>query len=339
MAVRSIAAPVALLAFSSLVGVIVLEIVGQNFVFTGSRAYFFADVDHRNAPYSTPEINGDGLRSLRRAEDFRARDVNLVMLGDSFVFGGDLAYEDTIPAQFEAIARQGNPGRAINVANFGWVSSSPLLALRLLRDVGAKYRPDVVLLAVDMTDIHDDIKYQQLLDRRGVFRLLSVTPSSVWLARKLVSLVPALDALHMRWFGFPRDKFLITARPLHETRPLYAPIRRNIEAIARFSRDELAARFVLFVLPRSYQYSDREAPESWERFEYEDLGPYVHEPFAYFEQMATAVDFPVHSLLETFQTTDVFPTCFRDDPHWNEAGAQLAARTMVTACSQSGCFD
>lgn len=337
--VTRIAGPVALMLVSSLLCLVVLEVVGQHFVFTGTRGYFFSDVDHRMAPHSTPEINADGIRSLRASEDFRPGDFNVVMLGDSFVFGGDLAYEDTIPSRFEALARDLHPDRAIQVANFGWVSSSPLLSRRLLRDIGARYRPDLVLLAVDMTDIHDDIKYQRLLDREGVFGLLSVAPSTVWLLRKFVTFVPALDGFHEWLFGFPRDKFLITARPLAQTEPYFAAIRSNIEAIAAHSRSELSARFALFVFPRSYQYSDREAPESWERFDYEDLGPHVLEPFVYFERVAGEVDFPVHPLLETFLTTDVFPTCFRDDPHWNEAGSLLAARAMVDACDRSGCFD
>jgi hypothetical protein len=41
------------------------------------------------------------------------------------------------------------------------------------------------------------------------------------------------------------------------------------------------------------------------------------------------VDFPVYSLLEGFQETEVFPTCFHDDPHWNASGSNLAAELIV----------
>ena len=34
-------------------------------------------------------------------------------------------------------------------------------------------------------------------------------------------------------------------------------------------------------------------------------------------------------LLEDFLSTDVFPTCFRDDPHWNPAGHRVAAEAIV----------
>ena len=45
-----------------------------------------------------------------------------------------------------------------------WVSSSPLLNLRLLRDVGHKYRPDLVVYSLDMTDFRDDLHYEHALE-------------------------------------------------------------------------------------------------------------------------------------------------------------------------------
>ena len=35
----------------------------------------------------------------------------------------------------------------------------------------------------------------------------------------------------------------------------------------------------------------------------------------------------------------LFPVCFEDDPHWNEAGTDLAARTIFDFCVEQGCFD
>jgi hypothetical protein len=38
---------------------------------------------------------------------------------------------------------------------------------------------------------------------------------------------------------------------------------------------------------------------------------------------------PVYSLLPTFLETEVFPTCFEDDPHWNADGARVAAERIA----------
>jgi hypothetical protein len=59
------------------------------------------------------------------------------------------------------------------------------------------------------------------------------------------------------------------------------------------------------------------------------LGPYSLEPFRYFEELSKEVDYPIYSLLETFQKNEVFPTSFEDDPHWNRKGAQVAASAIT----------
>jgi hypothetical protein len=37
------------------------------------------------------------------------------------------------------------------------------------------------------------------------------------------------------------------------------------------------------------------------------------------------VDYPIYSILRDFQETDLFPTCFENDPHWNPNGTSVAA--------------
>ena len=128
----------------------------------------------------------------------------------------------------ETKARTSFPERKVNVANFGWTSSSPLLSLRLLRDIGKKYNPDVVILAIDMTDFHEDMKYSHLLERKGIYRTLDIIPITILTLRKLTS---RMESLHQMIFGFPGRHFFITDKPLSETRPYFSCIRENIELI------------------------------------------------------------------------------------------------------------
>jgi hypothetical protein len=104
-------------------------------------------------------------------------------------------------------------------------------------------------------------------------------------------------------------------------------------------REDLGSRYVLVVFPRHYQYSDRESPRSWEAAEYEPLGEHVIEPFRYIEEIRDDFDFPVYSLLPDFQSTDVFPTCFENDPHWNPVGARLAAGFIHRRLVRDGHLD
>jgi lysophospholipase L1-like esterase len=116
--------------------------------------------------------------------------------------------------------------------------------------------------------------------------------------------------------------------PLDETRPYARHLARNLASIARHARD-LGAEPVAFVLPRHYQYDAREAPSNWEKDRYDLLGPYSLEPFRFFEELAPEVDYPIHPLLAAFLENDAFPTCFDDDPHWNETGTSVAARAIA----------
>ena len=94
---------------------------------------------------------------------------------------------------------------------------------------------------------------------------------------------------------------------------------------------ERGAEFVVVVLPRSYQYSARECPQNWEKDMYVTLGPHALEAFRWFDEISPQVDFPIVSLLETFQQNQEFPTCLDDDPHWNATGHKVAAEAVLQA--------
>ena len=120
--------------------------------------------EHRPYPNAS-ETNSDGLRIKKEPGDFKKDDLNIIFLGDSYVYGLKQYREIAFPSLYEQIAISKNPDCIINAANFGWVSSSPYLSLRFLKDIGKKYSPDVVFLFVDMTDFHDDLKYKRLVEK------------------------------------------------------------------------------------------------------------------------------------------------------------------------------
>lgn len=325
------------LFFIILAGLVLFEIVGQTVVFR-HKLYFVNDVDHRMEPHSRIDINGDGIRSLFEADHFRPEDHNILFLGDSYVYGYDLEYSEAPPQRLEAMAREYFPGRTIHVANFGWISSSPLLSLRLLRDIGERYQPDVVLFGLDMSDFEDDPKYTLLLERRGAYRSLHAMPITFLAVKRMFRKIGPLHGLHETFFHYPAKRFFVTDGPKEDHLPYYGIVRNNIDAMAEYSRDVLGAEFVLFLFPRNYQYSDRESPRNWEGRHYENLGPYAHEPFEYFESIRHELDYPVYSLLPDFQRTDAFPTCFERDPHWTPLGAEVAAQAVFRYCVEAGCF-
>ena len=320
-----------------LVTLILFEILGQRYFFR-DKLYFVNDVDHRMVPNSAPDVNSDGIRSFRESWDFPPESRNIIFLGDSFIHGYRLPLEQSVPHLLEQIAREAHPEAPIQIANFGWISSSPLLSRRLLQDLGARYAPDVVLLALDMSDFEDELKYRKLIERPGIYRALDHLPITLLAVKQILRKTPPLNSLHEALFGYPAKRFFIDDQPFEELLPYYEEVRRSIEEIDRFTREELGARFILFLFPRNYQYSDREAPRNWESRYYKNLGPYALEPFEYFDSIRDELAFPIYSLLDDFRQTDVFPTCYENDPHWTAAGSQVAAEAVFRYCSEEDCF-
>jgi hypothetical protein len=103
-------------------------------------------------PYAT---NSRGLRDREYRVPKPPGTVRILMLGDSFTEGGGLRLEDTVAKRAERrLAARGCRGH--EVVNAGVASYSPILEYLLLRDVGLALEPDLVVLAFDMTDVHDD---------------------------------------------------------------------------------------------------------------------------------------------------------------------------------------
>ena len=205
---------VIIILFVIFVPIILFEIIGQNFLYKG-QLYFVNNVAHRMKPRSKADINSDGIRSLVEADSFHKEDLNIVFLGDSFIYGAT-PIDKSIPYLLETKARTLHPGKNINVANFGWISSSPLLDLQILKDIGKKYNPGIVILAIDMSDFQDDIKYSRFIERKGIYQALDFIPATIVTLRKAI-LKMKLNSLHEMIFGFPIRKFFITDKPLSDT--------------------------------------------------------------------------------------------------------------------------
>ena len=106
------------------------------------------------APFST---NALGLKD-REYPPVKPADVfRVLVIGDSFVEGFGLSNEDTMPKQAEALLAQRACRRRVEVVNGGVASYSPILEYLFLRHVGLALEPDLVVLAFDMTNVHDDL--------------------------------------------------------------------------------------------------------------------------------------------------------------------------------------
>jgi hypothetical protein len=306
-------------------------------------------VDHRPRPGG--EINEDRLRFAGTAQDLADGDFVVLFLGDSFTFGDTLRYEDAYPYVFEEVVSGYECARPVRAVNAGWISASPLLALRLLREIGPEYRPDLVVYSLDMTDFHDDLLYEQRLREGGDLEIDVGDAFVQVLLRRFPGLAshgPRLERMRSVFRApadaraeegeapLPEDRFFATAQPLERSvADIERGAMRNLAALYDVSTETLGAPMALVVYPRAYQYSLRESPESWESHRYEAMGPWVREPFRYFRENSHRLPYPVLSVLPAFEDADRFPLFRQDDPHWNEAGARLMAETVAGWVAES----
>ena len=106
------------------------------------------------APFST---NALGLKD-REYPPVKPADVfRVLVIGDSFVEGFGLSNEHTMPKQAEDLLAHRACRRRVEVVNGGVASYSPILEYLFLRHVGLALEPDLMVLAFDMTDVHDDL--------------------------------------------------------------------------------------------------------------------------------------------------------------------------------------
>jgi hypothetical protein len=225
----------------------------------------------------------------------------------------------------------------VRVANFGWVSSSPVLQVRQLRQIGAKYKPDWVVQVIDMTDFGDDLKASARLARRGLSgeitiwhafhaRLsmaLGIENAGRWIARRLAwPRARREDRVDDDWYA--------VRQPLVESAPLLEASWRAILETRDQAR-HLGAGYVLMIVPRYQHFNAAEAPEDPGRGLVPIGGPWIFEPFRFLESKSGEADFPIHSLLPDFRARGraAFPVCFRDDGHWDVNGNRLAAEAIA----------
>jgi len=301
------------------------------------RILLYRDVNHYMDKRNHDDLNSDNIRYQLEANNIKPEDRNVIFLGDSFVFGFLLSHRAAIPYQFEEIARTQFPTKSIHGINFGWVSASPYLELNLLKKLGEKYKPDIVILDLDLGDFYDDAAYETVAQRRSIYRFADWLPFTTYTLENLIGELS--DQQYEKIMGFPKSQLFVNERPLETSLPyLEKYTHKNLDALNDYTQNVLHAKFIVFVNPKTFHYNEKESPNNWLK-DVVKRTPYSFEIFNYIDTLAKESPYPVISLLPTFQKTTVFPTAFDKDAHWNRAGYKIAATEMVEQCKRLGCFN
>lgn len=299
------------------------------------------DPDHRMTSAKFTGLNSDGIRSSREASEFPEEDFNIIFLGDSFIYGFLLPQEAMAPpAQLESLLRERYQRDDINVANFGWTSSSPILDYRLLKDIGEKYHPDLVILALDMSDYRDEWFYKSVIQRRGFYNFIVDYPRTGYFIKRIAELVEPVVNWHTTLFGYSgTGGYFVAKQPMEKSQNLFDDLYNTLLDMNQFITSTYNVPFYVFIPPRHWQYTDKEAPNSWETGSFDALGPYALENYRYFDSKRSTTPFPLISMVEDFKQTDQFPLNFKVDSHWNKRGAHFFAERVADYCEKLGALE
>lgn len=113
----------------------------------------------RTAEWDTGvRINSVGLRDDEVGEKLKDT-LRVLALGDSFTWGFGVESDESWVSLLDRSLRE--HGKAVEVVNGGVPSYSPMLEYLYLENHGMALEPDVVLVAFDMSDLQDDLIYEQ----------------------------------------------------------------------------------------------------------------------------------------------------------------------------------
>lgn len=349
---------------------VALHLLGPYLVHNHLLPHYEADVDHV-LKHMSGFTNEDGIQPDVPPEEYIEQGLNIIVLGDSYAYGAKLKKQtDSFPFLLETKLQKRFPKANVRVANFGYPSSSPVLQARQIRKIGAKYNPDIVLQVISMTAFSDDIRFSEKLRRQhgkekrevSIFRAMEVHASlilfavpdyRVWLKMQLwesdsrmkenaVVLDGSLATLDDELS--PDDRmsyFFHMEQPLSLSEP-YMHTTWDAILQTRNYANSIGSKYVLFILPRCRQYQKVGCPENYNNpfgGKMPKSDEYLYEPFKFFEKKKKTISFPIHSLLPDFQNAGEAPTTFKDDPHFNRAGHELAAQGIVKYILEDGLIE
>ena len=102
------------------------------------------------------EINSRGLHDREHPFEKPPGVYRVVTLGDSYTAALEVPLDESWPRRLERLLQARIPGATVEVVNLGVGGYATVNELLLFRRLGARYRPDLVLLALEDSDIRDN---------------------------------------------------------------------------------------------------------------------------------------------------------------------------------------
>src|SRR3989344_9331644 len=292
----------------------------------------------------TAEINSDGLRDeeIKPREDY---DYRILVLGDSFTIGWGVEHKDAFSEILQE--RLNKAGIKTDVLNAGVTSYSPLLEYLYLREIGLKYKPDIVIINFDMGDIQGDNYYTSLAQVDSEGKIIGVKTEkennllvSIYKKIKVIKLLEmpfiildsklsgkVLGSSH--FYNLDYDAYMLTRGEIdkEEAVKYFHPTFNYLKLINQLSKENNIT-FILSTYPYGHQVSGEEWAEGRHNFGFDAGKVYSNLPEEILREFAEENNIHFISMFPHLKESEIFPLYFPYDGHFNEEGHELAAEVL-----------
>lgn len=156
-----------------------------NHVWRPSFSHEHGEYEKAGVPPYTHTYNAQGFIAAKDLQISKPiNEKRIFILGDSFV-EGTVPMEQSMPSvvQKTLVPLLAKRGLTAKVVNAGISSYSPLLHYLMVTKYLLRYKPDVIVVAVDMTDVFDDFLYRSIATKGADGEIIAVPANSEFARR------------------------------------------------------------------------------------------------------------------------------------------------------------
>lgn len=344
-----------------ILGEVVLSILDIPKFSTPGDSYRISDeVKHHGLiPNTTAKLRSDefDINYFINSFGLRDKEFNLsknkyraLMLGDSFTEGVGVNIENTIPKKVEMLLK--SKGYNIEVINSGVSSYSPILEYIYFKNEGYKFNPDLVILNLDISDIQDDYRYENISIKDKYGNVLAVPGSRTvprwrnklrdWCSKYNINICVGVFHTYSTLKGTDKKR-VVDVIPGEITSDRLFPTRFNLtkEQKAHYGRtftyikkikdfaESKGANFVLVAYPYGHQVNGKEMAERRKYLKYDEYPIYSLD---FFKDVKAFADKNKINYIDTyykFNNTPEFPLFYSYDIHMTERGYELVAEGIT----------
>jgi len=166
-----------------------------------------ASIRYQRLEFDNPvHINSLGLRDREISVAKPAGVFRILVLGDSFAEGKQVALQETFPKQLERLLRERFPNRRWEVVNGGVSGYGTADEIKFFEVLGRALDPDLVILAFCVgNDVENNVASPYFRWRHSTLEEMSLEPPSTWTLA--LSRVQEFGASHSHVYQFLRDRY------------------------------------------------------------------------------------------------------------------------------------